>query len=111
MILKTRGDTIQLEWQRIDTDGNVITTAPSEMWLTVSPDWDSPVVLIQKSLTQMTMDEEGFWHVTIQGSETEPLPYGTYVFDIEVTAQGITTTICKDQLVLTEESTWSTKKA
>lgn len=111
MISKTRGDTIQLEWQRRNMEDEVIMTTPSEMWLTVSPDWDSPVKLIQKTLADMTMDEEGFWHVTIQGSETEPLPYGTYVFDIEVTEQSFTTTICKDALVLTEESTWSTKKA
>ena len=58
----------------------------------------------------MTIDEEGVWHVVIQPSDTENLAYGTYVLDIEVTAQGYVTTIAKDTLKLTEESTWSVNK-
>ena len=110
MISKTRGDTIGLKFQRKDADGETIITRPEEMYMTVKTSWDSPDALIQKTLADMTMDEEGVWHVVIQPSDTENLAYGTYVVDIEVTAQGYVTTIAKDSLKLTEESTWSVNK-
>lgn len=107
MILKTRGDTIRLKFQRVDSNGDVITTAPSAMYLTVKRSWDAADVLIQKALADMTMDEDGTWHVAIQPTETDGLTYGTYVFDLEVTSEdGTITTICKDSLKLTEEATW-----
>ena len=111
MISKTRGDTIGLKFQRKDADGEVITDTPTSMYLTVKTSYSASAYIIQKSLDDMTMDEDGTWHVVIDPEDTEALPYGTYVFDIEVTAYGYVTTICKDSLKLTEEATWSGNKS
>lgn len=110
MISKTRGDTIGLRFQRKDADGEIILTAPTAMYFTLKKSYNDSAVVLQKSLSDMTMDEDGTWHIVLAPGDTENLTYGTYVFDIEVTAQGYVTTICKDSLKLTEESTWSVNK-
>ena len=110
MIVITRGDTVGLIFQRKDADGEVITTMPSEMYFTVKESWDSEQFIFQKTLSDMTMDIDGTWHIELHPDDTEELPYGTYVFDIEVTAYGKVKTICKDTLQVTEESTWRENK-
>ena len=111
MISKTRGDSILLKFQRKDADGQVILTPPTTMYFTLKESFETEGFILQKSLSDMTMEEDGTWHIELLPEETEEMPYGTYVFDIEVTAYGKVTTICKDSLKLTEESTWRENKS
>lgn len=111
MIKMTRGDTQPLKFQRLDDENHVITDAPDAMFFTVKRSWDDETPVIQKSLADMDMDEDGTWHFIIGASETEALSYGTYVFDLEVTVSTCVTTICKDELALTREATWSSNKS
>ena len=110
MITMTRGDTQPLKFTRLDTEGHTITDAPDAMYLTVKRSWEDETPVIQKKLSDMTQDETGTWHVVIAASETEMLALGTYVFDVEVTASGFVTTICKDEMRITREATWRTNK-
>ena len=102
----TRGDTMPLKFQRKDAGGEVITTTPTEMTLTVKSSWGVEKALICKHLADMTKDEENVWHVVVQPADTENLPYGSYVWDIEVVTSEYVCTIAKGELQLTEEATW-----
>lgn len=110
MIKVTRGDTLPLKFQRKDADGEIIMDTPEAMHLTVKTDWNTATALVEKSLSDMTMDAEGEWHVVIEPEDTENLAYGTYVFDIEVITAEYIATIAKGELRLTEESTWPTNR-
>ncbi len=105
-LFMTRGDTMPLKFQRKDAEGKVITTSPSEMTFTVKRSWDVENALICKHLADMTKDEENVWHVAIEPENTENLPYGAYVWDIEVVTAEYVCTIAKGELMLTEEATW-----
>lgn len=106
----TRGDTGRYKFQRSDADGNPILTVPSAMYFTVKKRYDSDNVILQKRLEDMTMDESGFWHFTIEPADTQKKLIGDYVFDIEVTTDNVVQTIAKGTLSLTEEATWYTDK-
>lgn len=107
----TRGDTGRYKFQRSDAEGNPILSVPSEMYFTVKRSYESDTVILQKKLEDMTMDETGFWHFTIEPADTQAKEIGDYVFDIEVTTtEGIVQTIAKGSLRLTAEATWYTDK-
>lgn len=110
MITLIRGDSLKFNFQRKDVDGEVITTQPVAMYFTVKESFRSPKAVIQKSLADMVMDVDGTYHVTITPSDTESLPYGHYVFDIEVTEPDYVQTIAKGAFFLDEEATWKENK-
>ena len=62
---------------------------------------------IEKTIDDMTFDEEGIYHFTIEPKDTDKLAYGKYVFDIEVIDKNVKTTICRDEFKITEEVTFS----
>ncbi len=101
----TRGDTGFFSFPRKDAEGNLITTAPREMYFTIRLGWNAPTVIVQKTLADMTFGEDNHWHVVIEPEDTETLAYHTYVWDVEV-KDGYTKTIAKGILNLTEEATW-----
>lgn len=105
---QTRGDTVSYTFQRKDTEGSVITTIPEAIFFTVKSTFNTPKVLIQKSILQMAMDIHGVWRFTIENSDTENLPYGVYVFDLQITENGAVTTVAKGKFELTQEATWIT---
>ena len=111
MITMTRGDTLPLKFTRLDPSSHTIMDAPNAMFFTVKRSWDDKTPVIQKSLADMTEDDGGTWHFVIDANDTENLSYGTYVFDIEVTVSGCVTTICKDELKITREATWSSNRS
>lgn len=76
-----RGTTLQLKAQRLDADGNPILTQADELYFVVKKRWtdETPAILID--LSEMTFDEEGYYHFTITPEDTEKLAYGRYVWD------------------------------
>lgn len=110
MINMVRGDTLSLQFQRKDLDGDVITDTPSSIYFTVKESYFTPAFVLQKTIANMQMDNEGVWHFSIAPAETESLPYGDYVFDIEVTDNGAVTTIAKGVLRLEGEVTWEVNR-
>lgn len=102
----TRGDSAPLKFQRKDANGDPILIAPAQMYFTCKKDWNQTDFVFQKTLADMTMDEDGTWHFTIAPTDTEKLPVGNYVFDIEVKQDNYVQTIAKGTLKLTSEATW-----
>ena len=106
----TRGDTQPLKFQRIDAEGHVITDVPDEMFFTVKTDYKTKDVVFQKTLEDMTLGEDNHWHFVITPADTQTLPVGSYVYDIEVTTDGNVFTISKGSLKLLPEATWVDNK-
>ena len=106
----TRGDTGAYKFQRLDKSGNAITTTPTALYFTVKKTYSQSTFAFQKSLSDMTIDENGFWHFKIQPEDTDTLEYGTYVYDIEVTDGDYVQTIAKGDLDICEEATWYANK-
>ena len=76
-----RGTTLKLKAQRLDANGDPILIKAEELYFIVKKRWTDSVALITKDLSDMTFDEEGYYHFTITPTDTENLPYGTYVWD------------------------------
>lgn len=76
-----RGTSLGLKAQRIDADGNVIMQRAEEIYFTVKNKWTDTTYVIQKSLSDMTFDQQGYYHFTIAPEDTEQLSYGQYVWD------------------------------
>lgn len=106
----TRGDSQPIKFQRLDSDGNAITATPDEMYFTVKFSYKDETAVFQKTLDDMTFGEDNYWHFVIEPSDTQTLPVGKYVYDIEVTTGENVFTISKGTLTLLPEATWSTNK-
>lgn len=106
----TRGDTGQYRFQRKYADGEVILTLPDAIYFTVKKSYQSPTVVFQKTIDDMTIDQDGTFHFTIEPEDTQALDIGNYVYDIEVTDSDYVQTISKGTLKLTAEATWSINK-
>lgn len=106
----TRGDTYFFKFARVDSDGEVITTAANAVYFTVKDSFTKPRAIFQKTLADMTFDAEGQYHVEIEPSDTEELPFGNYVYDIEITSGSYVKTIAKGDFILEKESTWRSNK-
>lgn len=108
----TRGDSGAYTFTRRDDNGNPILTSPETLFFTVKQSYDCESALFQKTISDMTLDSEGAWHFTIDPADTENLPYGMYVYDIEVTDDdgAYVATIAKGTLSVTKESTWAVNR-
>lgn len=76
-----RGTTLKLKAQRLDANGNPILIQSEEIYFIVKKRWTDEKALITKDLSDMTFDENGYYHFTILPDDTENLDYGTYVWD------------------------------
>ena len=106
-IEQIRGDTKKYNFQRINFDGNPILQKADKIYFTVKKKFTDSKFVIQKTIDDMTFDEEGIYHFTIESKDTDKLSYGTYVFDIEVIDKNVKTTLCRDEFKITEEVTFS----
>lgn len=103
---QTRGDTAGYNFQRKNAQNVVITTEPQALYFTVKERWTDKSFLLQKRMNEMTMDADGTWHFTIQSFDTDNLPYGDYVYDVEAIDNDAVQTIAKGKFTLTVEATW-----
>ena len=107
-----RGDTYKLKKFRItDKNKNIIQqTGTQQLYFTVKTDSNSNKVLFQKRKnTGIELGEDGYYHITIEPSDTSKLEYGTYVYDISLkstVAKTIVKTLINGTITLTEEVTW-----
>lgn len=76
-----RGTSLRLKAQRKDPSGNPILAKAEEIYFIVKKRWTDKTALITKDLSDMTFDEEGYYHFDIAPTDTENLPYGKYVWD------------------------------
>lgn len=102
-----RGDTKRYYFQRKNKDGGVITELPDSLYFTVKQRYIDTEPVLQKTLDDMTVDNDGTYHFTIEPADTDSLQYKTYVYDIQVTQAGVKTTIAKGDFVVSEEVTFA----
>ena len=76
-----RGTTLQLKAQRLDYDDKPILIKAEEIYFIVKKKWTDKTAIITKDLSDMTFDEEGYYHFKINPEDTENLAYGKYVWD------------------------------
>jgi len=106
-----RGDTGKFKFQRLDAEGQPITTIADEVYFTVKKNTKTQDYLIQKKLEDMTFDEDGTYHFVIEPEDTNSLKYSDdYVYDIEVTQDGDVSTIALGTFSLQEEVTFASNK-
>lgn len=105
----TRGDTHKFKFHRLDANQEIIETVADEVWFTVKENFNTDVKLIQKTLTagEINFDDQYYYHVTIEGSDTSGFTYNKlYVYDIQVMQSGVIKTIAKGTISVTEEVTF-----
>lgn len=101
-----RGDTFKFKFQRKDANDEPILVKAQKLWFTVKKNYKTTEKLIQKTLADMTFDDEGFYHITLEHDDTKNLKYKKYVYDIQVENSGIVKTIAMGTLELTNEVTF-----
>jgi hypothetical protein len=102
-----RGDTSKFKFQRLDTDGNPILIPAVQIYFTVKKNAGDKNFVFQKTLQEMELDAEGFYHVIIEPSDTNTMRFGNYVYDIEVITDDYKQTIVLDDFIVGAEVTWA----
>lgn len=78
-----RGDTKCFKFQRT-SNGEPIETKAEKIYFSVKNTSKNNDVIFQKTIEDMTFDENFFYHFIIYPEDTNNLQYGDYVYDIEV---------------------------
>lgn len=99
-----KGDTIVFSTNLKDASGEPIAQSDISTILCTLKKTINGNIIFQKTLDDMTY-EEGLLTITFAPSDTEPLSYGDYYFDIEVTLNSGYRKSKLAQLTLTEEVT------
>lgn len=102
-----RGDTARFRFQRLDANGDVILTEADDAWFTVKSSVKNDAFKLQKSLSDMTFDEEGYYHFTINPDDTNGLSFGRYFYDVEVIQDGVKSTISIGNFDIASEVTYA----
>lgn len=110
-IAQIRGDTRGYRFQRtLEDETTVIMESPDKMFVTFKKSYNDKSFVFQKTLDELYMDEEGWWHFTITPEDTNNLPYGKYYGDIERIIADDVKTIARGTLTLLEEATWASNE-
>lgn len=106
----TRGDTARFKFQRVDADGEVITSRPDSLFFTVKSNTQNQAFKFQKTLDDMTIDSDGTYHFTIIPTDTNGLAFGQYYYDLEVIDSGVKTTISIGNFIIEPEVTYASNE-
>lgn len=110
-IKMTRGDYAAFHFHREDAEGKVILEKATAVYFTVKVSAQDETLAFQKTLDDMTFDENGEYHFAVEPTDTNGLGYGDYVYDLEVIASdNPKQTIAKGKFVLDWESTWASNE-
>lgn len=102
-----RGDTYKFKFQRIDAYGNVIRTLAPQLFFTVKRNAGDKNFIFQKTIQDITFDDEGYYHVVIEPADTDGMKFGNYVYDIEVITSQYKKTISIGSFTVAQEVTWA----
>ncbi len=107
VISLTRGDTLKFKFQRLNVVGEPIIAPADRVYFTVKKNAGDAAFILQKTLNDMTLDEMGYYHVTVEPADTDPLKFGNYVYDIEVITDSYKQTISIGSFVVNKEVTYA----
>lgn len=104
-----RGDTKFYKFQRKKKyDGSIITELPDKLYFTIKFDYNVDDIVFQKTLgdgIEFNVDDN-YYYITINPNDTNDLPYGKYVYDIEVVKDDVKQTIAIGEIEITNEVTF-----
>lgn len=105
----TRGDTIPVSFPLTDAEGNILElSAGEELYVTVKKSTSDSNFLFQKKYTTGDITfEDGLYKFTINSSDTNTLPYGSYVMDICYKHDNFVKTLALGEIELTDEVTFA----
>ena len=113
-IVMPRGDVRPLQFDVLETDGETISDIEfDDIYFTVKKNFTDRDFKFQKKLSNgsITKDSEGHYHTVIDSADTDNLPFGDYVFDIELKKENSSVPNIKQttigRLIVTEESTYA----
>lgn len=66
-----RGDTSKFKFQRLDSDHNPILIPALQIYFTVKKNAGDKNFIFQKTMQDMELDAEGFYHVIIEPNDTK----------------------------------------
>lgn len=80
-----------------------------EIYMTVKRSAEHPQFIFQKSLSKGTIErtDPGEYQFEIEPEDTDNLPYGTYVFDIELIKKNEIKTTFVGKFIITHEVTFA----
>lgn len=112
-----RGDVVPLEFDIYESDGETITQMDfDDIFFTVKKNFTDRNYKFQKRLSDgnIVRDRDWHYHILIDAEDTNYLPFGDYVFDIELVKHNLTVPDIKQtivgKLILSEESTYASNE-
>lgn len=104
-----RGDTKKIKFQRKRIDNTIIKEKADKMYFTVKRSYYSKSFLFQKRLNENILynEQDNYYYMTIEPSDTDVLDYNAYVFDIEVIKNGEVKTIARGNFIIDKEVTFA----
>ena len=108
----TRGDTYQLKKFRVTDNNKAVLnlTSSEQLYFTMKKDANSKKVLLQKRIGEgIELREDGYYHITMEPSDTNDLKYEDYQYDIQLKStypKELVKTLINGTITLTEEITW-----
>lgn len=116
-----RGDTFRFKFQRLDIEKQVLTqtNSPAQIYFTVKYNTHQTNVCFQKTLIEdseasnntITFDStDNYYHIIIEPEDTNNLPFGNYIYDIEVITDNYKKTVSVGILTLLEEVTFASNE-
>ena len=102
-----RGDTKFLKFQRKNKDKEVILEQAEKLYFTVKKSFRTKEALFQKTIEDMSFDEDGTYHFVIEPEDTDGLEYGMCKYDVQVEHDGVKSTIAIGDFEIKEEVTFA----
>jgi plasmid rolling circle replication initiator protein Rep len=106
-----RGDTKDLKFQRKNANtGEIITDIPDNMYFTVKKSYKLVEFVFQKRLSDNTItynEDDNYYYITIESTDTDNLPFGDYDYDIEVIENNKKKTIAIGTITIDKEVTYA----
>lgn len=108
-IIMPRGDIRQVMFSAQGDDQDAAVCDFDEIYFTVKHAYTDRMYLFQKKLSTggIRLTDDGYYQFTIQPKDTDRLPFGDYIFDIEVVRGNDIKQTFIGHLKLTEEVTYS----
>ena len=101
-----RGDTLPITFDFKDVLGNELTEL-DEIWFTLKKSYSANDFILQKKLTTGQIEKvDGGFAFEISHKDTASLPYGKYVYDIQIKSGTYYRTAYIGQITLTNEATF-----
>lgn len=103
-----RGDTKKIKVRLLDSnDSEIYLGANDQLYFTVKTSSLEEEASIRKSIGNGITYSNGYYHITIDSTDTDSLDYGTYKYDIElVTDLPLTRTLVYGNFLLLNEVTF-----